>query len=260
MLYLNMVLLGRRHWAGGEASSRHWLHSLVRFAAVVLALFSFTVILEHMGVAGRRQRRAAAHALERVDRPDQEHLRPTGPCSIQAYYSPEVPREFVEVKADLLGLLKEYEARSGGKIRLNLVPTELYSTQAREAEKRFGIEPRRVFTDDQGKQMSSEVFLGVAFTSGVEEVVIPFFDRGLPVEYELTRSIRVVSKSGRKKVGILTTDAKLMGGMDMQDLQPDAGMVDRHRAQEAIRRQLGLARYADLVRLERAPGRPAVVA
>ena len=49
------------------------------------------------------------------------------PVLIQAYYSPEVPREYVETKADLLGLLREYEARSRGKIRLNLVPTELYS-------------------------------------------------------------------------------------------------------------------------------------
>jgi ABC-2 type transport system permease protein len=138
------------------------------------------------------------------------------PVLIQVYYSPEVPREYVEVKADLLGLLKEYDARSGGKIRLNLVPTELFSTEARDAEKRFGIEPRRVFSDEQGKQMSYEVFLGVAFTSGVEEVVIPFFDRGLPVEYELMRSIRVVSRAKRKKVGILNTPAKLFGGLDFQ--------------------------------------------
>ena len=127
-----------------------------------------------------------------------------------------MPRDYVEAKADVLGLLKEYAAKSGGKIRLNLVPTEVFSEEARQAEKRFGIEPHRVFSLEQGKQTSDDVFLGIAVTSGTEEVVIPFFDRGLPVEYELTRSIRVVSRSGRKKVGILTTDAKLMGGFDMR--------------------------------------------
>src|SRR5262249_23421145 len=87
-----------------------------------------------------------------------------------------------------------------------------------DAEKRFGIEPKRVMTADEGRQSAAEIFLGVAFSSGLEEVVIPFFDRGLPVEYELTRSIRVVSRSSRKKVGILSTDARLMGGVDMRTM------------------------------------------
>jgi ABC-2 type transport system permease protein len=219
MLYLNMTLLGRRHWAGGEASSYRWLHATVRFAALILALFSLDILVERINlpIFGAPRMDVSAEGLHTLSR---ESLNLVGqipddrPVLIQAYYSPEVPREFVETKADLLGLLREYASRSGGKIQLNLVPTDLYSDEARGAEKQFGIQPRRVFTADQGKQMSTEIFLGVAFTAGLEEVVIPFFDRGLPVEYELTRSIRVVSRSGRKKVGILTTDAKIMGGFD----------------------------------------------
>jgi ABC-2 type transport system permease protein len=215
MLYLNMVLLGRRHWAGGEASRGRWLHSAVRFAAVLLGLFSLTLMVDRLGVRADASA-AKLHTLSRESLDLVRQIPDDRPVLIQAYYSPDVPREFVETKADLLGLLKEYAARSGGKIQLNLVQTELYSDEARDAEKRFGIEPRRVFTQDQARQMSAEIFLGVAFTAGLEEVVIPFFDRGLPVEYELTRSIRVVSRSGRKKVGILSTDAKMMGGFDMR--------------------------------------------
>ena len=65
MLYLNMVLLGRRHWAGGEASEGLWLHAAVRFAAVLLALFSLIVLVGRMGAAPTPARRAA-HALGRV--------------------------------------------------------------------------------------------------------------------------------------------------------------------------------------------------
>jgi ABC-2 type transport system permease protein len=216
MLYLNMVLLGRRHWAGGEASFGHWIHSIVRFVSVVAALVGLTVLVDHMNVLRADTSAEQLHTLSRESLELAKNIPADRPVLIQAYYSPTVPRDYVEVQSDLLGLLKEYAARSAGKIRLNLVPTEVFSEQAREAEKRFGIEPHRVFSLDQGKQMTDEVFLGVAFTSGTEEVVIPFFDRGLPVEYELTRSIRVVSKSGRKKVGILSTDAKLMGGLDMR--------------------------------------------
>lgn len=215
MLYLNMLLLGRRHWAGGETSRGRGAHATIRFVSVLVALFGANVLLDLWGkradASSERLNTLTAESIELIDK-----IRADRPVLIEAYYSPEVPREYVETKADLLRNLKEFQARSGGRIQLNLIPTETFSTEARDAEKRFGIVPRRVFSTEQAKQSSTEIFLGVAFTSGLEEVVIPFFDRGLPVEYELTRSIQVVSRSGRKKVGILTTDAKLMGGFDQR--------------------------------------------
>ena len=260
MLYLNMVLLGRRHWAGGEASRRpldsfdgpvrrgdHWPCSVSTSWSSCVAAYT-DVSAEKL------------HTLSRESVDLVKQIPDDRPVLIQAYYSPEVPREFVETKADLLGLLKEYASQSGGKIQLNLVPTELYSDEAREAEKQFGIEPRQVLTDDQGKQMSAEVFLGVAFTSGLEEVVIPFFDRGLPVEYELTRSIRVVSRSGRKKVGILTTDAKMMGGFDMRSFSqnPEWSIVTELKKQYDVSSVSPDAPIAG--GCQRPAGRPAVVA
>ena len=111
-----------------------------------------------------------------------------------------MPREFVQTKANLISLLKEYAALGGGKIRLNLIETELYSDDARDAEKRFGIEPEAWSVTRPGPpDLRRRSILGVAFTSGLEEVVVPFFDRGLPVEYELTRSIRVVSRASARR-------------------------------------------------------------
>jgi len=215
MLYLNMVLLGRRHWAGGEASRGRWGHFGVRIASVVLAVISITTLLDRTG----KRVDASAEGLHTLS-PESldllQHIPGDRPVLIQAYYSPETPREYVQVKSDLLNYLREYEARSGGKIQLDLVPTEVFSNEARDAKKRYGIEPRRVFTTDEARQTAVDLFLGVAFVSGVEEVVIPFFDRGLPVEYEITRSIRVVTRANRKKVGILATDARMMGGLDMR--------------------------------------------
>ena len=197
-LYANVVLLGRRHWAGGEASGGRWLHSIARVAALIVALGAGNVLVARAGarldVSEERLHTLAAESVALLKQIPRDK-----PVYIQAYYSPEVPRDFVQVKSDLIGLLKEYAARGGDRIRLNLVETELYSDDARDAEKRFGIEPRRVMNNDQGsgRQTQEEVILGVAFSSGLEEVVIPFFDRGLPVEYELTRSIRVVSRAAR---------------------------------------------------------------
>jgi ABC-2 type transport system permease protein len=232
MLYINMVLVGRRHWAGGALSWDRGSHAIVRVLSLLLALGSFNALIARTGFrADVTEERL--HTLSPQTASLIRQIPKDRPVYIQAFYSPDVPREYIETKTDLLDLLREYAARGGDRIRLNLVATELYSDEARDAQKRFGIEPRRVLTTDESRQESTEIFLGVAFTSGVEEVVIPFFDRGLPIEYELTRSIRVVSRSNRKKVGILSTDARLMGGFDMRSMgqNPEWSIVTELRKQ-----------------------------
>jgi ABC-2 type transport system permease protein len=216
MLYVNILLLGRRHWAGGQRSANHWLHATVRVVSLFVALGSLIYLVGQIpgGRLDLTQEQINSLSQESVNVISQ--IAKDKPVYIQAYISPDVPREYLQTKSDLVGLLKQFASIGGERVKLSIIETELYSDEAREAQKQFGIEPRRVDTMEQSRRSSSEVFLGVAFTSGLEEVVIPFFDRGLPVEYELTRSVRVVSHGSRKKVGILATDAKLMGGIDMR--------------------------------------------
>src|SRR5947209_3381954 len=87
MLYLNMILLGRRHWAGGEASKGLWAHSLLRFACVILALFSVSVMIERLGMradaSAERLHTLSPESIELIGQiPDDK------PVLIQAYYSP----------------------------------------------------------------------------------------------------------------------------------------------------------------------------
>ena len=219
LLYLNMVLLGRRQWAGGQESRHRLMHASARFLAVVVALVSLDVLAEKtLGSARLDLTEEQLHTLSPETIKIIRAIPKDRPVFIDAYVSPEVPREYVQVRLELIDTLKEFAALGGSRIRLNLVPAERYSTAARDAEKRYGIAPREVRTVEAARQETAEITMGVAFTSGLEEVVIPFFDRGLPVEAELARSVRVASGEARKRVGILATDAKLMGGMDFQTM------------------------------------------
>jgi ABC-2 type transport system permease protein len=214
-LYLNVVILGHRRWRTGPKAP--WMRS--HLAARALALAAIVASLTLLASNSRLRLDATSEQIHSLSGETKTLLRSIDrrqPVFIQAYFSPDVPRSYVEARSGLVAMLSEFQAVSGGGVNAKIVETVKYSPQAREAQERFGIKPFRVPASEESARVVNEIFLGLAFTRGSEEFVIPFFDRGLPVEYELMRSIRVVSRAKRKKIGILNTPAKLFGGLDFQ--------------------------------------------
>lgn len=211
-LYLNLVLLGRRHW---EVQPERGVHLTVRFVSLLLATLGLTMTGAN---AGARLDLTAerVHSLSDETVRIIESLPEDRTVFITAYVSPEVPTDYVPVRRTLLDLLDEYDALGGERIQVRVVDTEPFSKEAHEAETNYGIQPQNVVIEEAGRVRSEDIYLGLAFTCGTEEVVIPFLHKGLPIEYELTRSIRVVAQQERRKVGILDTDVRAMGGFDFQ--------------------------------------------
>ncbi len=162
---------------------------------------------------------------------------------IEAFISANVPEEFVQTRVDLLNLLREFEQLSGGKIRTNVHSNvEPLTEEAQRAEQQFGISPQEVFTQNRGVWKQENIYLGAAITCGLEKMVIPFFERGVPVEYELVRSLATITQQKRKRVGVVQTDAELFGGFDF------SGGMPRQRPNERLIEELG--KQYDVVRVD----------
>lgn len=213
MLYVNLVMIAKRHWSGGPHGAMGW-HYLVRGVALAVTLVCLNIAVS--GLAGMR----ADFTSERIytvyptTRETLRSIDPKRPIVIQAFISPKVPGEYVATRSNLIGLLRQYDQIGGDKVRVRIVETDQFSTAADEA-KGFGINPQTVQSQRGGKFSVESIYMGVVVSSGSDkEVVLPFFDVGTPVEYELTRSIRTIATEKEFKVGILTTDVKLAGGFD----------------------------------------------
>ena len=212
-LYLNVLVLSRRHWPARADGYPMWLHHAVRTAAVLVALVSLGAISARAGfrldvTAERLQ------SLSSETRALLAELPADRPVFIQAFISPEVPEPFVQARSNLVSVLQEIDALAGSRVEVLVHDTEPFSDAARDARETFGIGPRP-FRDVRSTRADvTDVFMGVAFTCGAEEQVIPFFDRGLPTEYEVVRSIRVVAGAERRRIGVVRTMMNLVGGVD----------------------------------------------
>lgn len=218
-LYLNAVMIARRHWKGSPTATGNGIEYTIRaicLTTVAVCLsYAFSVIGSRLDLT-----RGSQFSLSPVSRDVINKIDAKRPVMLTAYLSEEVPKEFLPVRKKLQGILKEFDKMGGSQVDVRLVTVQPLSKEAEEASQ-WGIQPRQAQTEKDGRFSLEEVFLGVVASSGFDQVVVPYFEKGTPVEYEITRAIGTVSKAKKLTVGILTTDAKVFGGMNMQTFQPN---------------------------------------
>ncbi|MCA9212492.1 MAG: Gldg family protein [Planctomycetales bacterium] len=208
MLFLNIVFVKKRHWQSSRKSNMGLQFGL-RVVAVGTMLSCATAWAGYTALrvdATSEQLFSLSDATQKIV----GDLDAERPIEIQAFLSPEVPREYVDTRKQLVGLLRQFDELGGSKLEVRYVDVEPFSEQADEA-KHFGIEPVRVLSERDGRRSEEDVYLGAVVISSYDKVVVPFFGKGLPIEYELTRSVQTVANKERLTVGVLTTDANVTG-------------------------------------------------
>lgn len=213
-LYVAMVLIGRRHWTGRRDGAQMGAHFAVRTIALVAASFGVVLLVRAVDVRADLSE-GQISSLAPDTRRLLAELNDDRPVEITAYVSPNVPEDYTQTRLTLLNMLRQFQRLGNGKVKVEVISTEPKTEAAALARQQFGIEPVSVLARVRGAYREEEIFLGCAFTSGLEKVVVPFFDRGTPVEYELIRSVCTANEQTRKRLGVLTTEANLFGGFDM---------------------------------------------
>ncbi len=221
-VYLCMVLIGKRHWTGGSDGNVKLGHYLLRIALLVGIAIGGTMLFRNKD----RRLDATEMKVSSLSPVTADLIKAMGKdrdIVVDAYLSAEVPEEYAKIKYQVISLLKEFQSTAmanGVSMQLRIYDSVLPSSEEeKQAEQQYGILPQTIRVRERGTYSDQPVLLSAAFRSGLQKVVIPFFEPGVPVEYELIRSLTTVAKPARKKLGILNTDARMMGGFDQRSMQ-----------------------------------------
>ncbi|TWT31822.1 Gldg family protein [Blastopirellula retiformator] len=238
-VYLSMVLIGRRHWMGGKDGESLLGHYLLRTISLVVIASSATLFFvlhdQRWDATAGKTSSISPQTMKLI-----RNLESDEPVRIEAFISADVPESYAETKSDLINYLNEFRGASGAKMDVFIYnDLEPFSELAEKARDQYGIMPVPVMGETRGIMQTKEIILGAAVQRGLEKVVIPFFGNRVPVEYELVRSISTVTDQQRKRIGVLTTDAMLFGGVRPDPNNPFGGFqnVPKQRIVDELEKQ-----------------------
>lgn len=221
MLYLCSILIGRRHWVGSPTGGNKIFHYSCRVLASISIAYSLTFFFRNNDViridATEEQLSSLSEGsiglLSEID----------SPVEIDAFISPAeaMPEQYVQTRINLLTALREID-RESKNVTVDIHEISAEDNASTTAEKygvinQNGVTPP-LFVQEDGRFMpwQKDLYLGVVFKGNGGQQTIPFVYKGLPVEYEIMRTLSTVSgPKAKKKLGVFATDAPMMGSAGM---------------------------------------------
>ena len=214
MLYLNMVVISKRHWNRGKEGNIGW-QLILRAVALAVAAFAIFHIVDTSPLTSRAQldlteeklftlNPATLETLEKVRDSDKK-------ITVQAYISEDIPQKYTNVKKNLQGMLRQYDSFGGENVDV-IVNNVTPNSDLEIAAQKLGIEGREDRSDEDGITIQRDVYLGAHVSSAAGETTLPFFDSNKSIEYELSHAIYTsIDKGNKLTLGILDSDAQFAG-------------------------------------------------
>jgi len=221
MLYLSSILIGRRHWVGSPLGKSKYSHFTIRVVATVVTAFALTQYFRNHDIV---RIDATAEQLSSLSNGSIDLLsKINNPVEIDAFISSaeSMPEQYVQTRINLLTALREIDRESKMvSVKIHIISAE---DNASATAEKYGVENQNggtppLFVMEGGRMLpwQKDLYMGLVCKGDNGQQTIPFLYKGLPVEYEIVRTINAVSGSQNKKtLGVFATDAPVLGTAGM---------------------------------------------
>ncbi len=121
----------------------------------------------------------------------------------KVYYSGDLPGPIANSQRYLQDLLEEYQAYSHGNFRFEFINPD-NDPKAQEQARYYSIYPVQMQAIENEKMVIKNVYMGIAFLYKEKKESIPMIQSTEGLEYDLTATIKKVTATGLKTIGIIS--------------------------------------------------------
>ena len=208
-LAISLSVLASRRWIASERGERFW-QLLACVAAIICAVnvsrmaerWNWYVDMTSAGLSSLSD--AGRHIISDIQEP----------VTLHVVISASVPDELRVRSREVLDMTQALKKAMGSTLTVQIHrPSDPLTSDGRYVQEQYKVEPRQVDTQTVAGRQSMSIFLGAFIQGSTEQQSIPYFERGLSIEYELVRALRHVAQDDaakRRIIGVVSTEIEML--------------------------------------------------